>query len=137
MNPCSKVERFAFMHDCHLYNRLGQEQFIVMELPSQSEYHSDSVANPDGLVGGFISHIVGDIMTSRQDMVSDHELEVVQVKMKMKTQNPSSSSGCAWDAGFRERKSVSESESESSERQRSRGRKKRGMTEGKSATFEP
>lgn len=66
-----------------------------MELPSQSEYHSDSVANPDGLIGGFISHIVGDIMTSKQDMVSDHELEVVQVKMKMKTQNPSSSSGCA------------------------------------------
>ncbi|VVA24501.1 Hypothetical predicted protein [Prunus dulcis] len=80
-----------------------------MELPSQSEYHSDSVANPDGLVGGFISHIVGDIMTSKLRLVG------------------------AWDAGFRERKSVSES----SERQRSRGRKKCGTTEGKSATFEP
>ncbi|KAL6282345.1 hypothetical protein ACE6H2_013274 [Prunus campanulata] len=55
----------------------------------------------DGLIGGFISHIVGDIMTSE------------------------------------ERKSVSVSESEPSERQRSRGRKKCGMTEGKSATFEP
>ncbi|CAB4306503.1 unnamed protein product [Prunus armeniaca] len=122
-----------------------------MELPSQSEYHSDSVANPDGLIGGFISHIVGDIMTSKQDMVSDHELEVVLIcnvglhfvlcdiysTCHMRHREAWLRLVGAWDAGFRERKSVSESESESSERQRSRGRKKRGMAEGKSATFEP
>ncbi|RXH86192.1 hypothetical protein DVH24_017245 [Malus domestica] len=64
-----------------------------MEFPSQSDYHSYSVANSDGLKSSFDSRLVIEEMTSKQDMESNREVEVVQWTTKMKTQVPLSSSG--------------------------------------------
>ncbi|KAM1235509.1 hypothetical protein ACFX2I_004981 [Malus domestica] len=64
-----------------------------MEFPSQCDYHSYSVANSDGLKSSFDSRLVIEEMTSKQDMESNREVEVVQWTTKMKTQVPLSSSG--------------------------------------------